>query len=206
MIRVFYGEDRVRAQQEIAKCLGADYEVIDCADLTEQDLPSIFLGTTFFDTSARHILLRDFTANKQIADHLGDYQNTPHEIILLETKLDKRSTLYKSLKDKLEFKEFAPPVVNKFSQLSDIYRTAKKDGPAAVKLLKKVEPSEDPIMFFGFLVSQALKDFSLRPEGAREKQILKKLAAVDLQMKSTATEPWLLVESALLGLSEQTSE
>ncbi len=206
MIKVIYGDDRIRAKQEIAKTLGENYEVIDCADLTEQDVPSIFLGTTLFDEGPRHILLRDFTANKALADHLtehlADYANTPHQIILFETKLDKRSVFYKTLKDKLDFKEFATPTTNKFSELQDIYRTARRDGKKAIALLQKIEHEEDPIMFFGFLVSQAMKDFSSTP-GAREKQTLKTLAAIDLQMKSSTVEPWLLVESALLALSQK---
>ena len=48
MIKVFFGEDRIRAKNEIEKLLGTDYEVIDCVDLTEQSLPTIFHGATFY--------------------------------------------------------------------------------------------------------------------------------------------------------------
>ena len=200
MIKVFFGEDRVRAKNEIEKLLGTDYEVIDCADLTEQSLPTIFHGATFFDNGKRHILLRDFTANKPLADHLAEhlpeYINTTHDIILFETKLDKRSIFYKSLKDKLEFKEFSAPTTNNFKELQDIYTTAKKSGEKAVAKLKKIEHQEDPMMFFGFLVSQAIKDFSSNPS-SNQKRALKELARIDLQMKSSTVEPWLLVETAL---------
>ncbi len=205
MIKVFFGDDRIRAKQEIAKFLGENYEIIDCADLTEQDLPTIFKGATLFDDGNRQILLRDFTANKPIADHfaehIADYATTPHSVAIHETKLDKRSVFYKTLKDVLEFREFTTPATTNFSNLQEIYRIAKTDGKKSIALLRKIEHQEDPVMFFGFLVSQAIKDFSAHP-GAREKQVLKSLAATDLQMKSSTVAPWLLVESALLTLSD----
>ncbi len=204
MIKIFFGDDRVRAKQEITKFLGEKYEVIDCTDLIEQDLPTIFKGTTLFDDGNRQILLRDLTANKPLADHfiehIADYTTTPHSIAIHETKLDKRSVFYKTLKDSLDFREFATPATTNFSNLQEIYRTAKTDGKKSIALLKKIEHQEDPIMFFGFLVSQAIKDFSARP-GARERQALKTLAAIDIQMKSSTVDPWLLVESALLTLA-----
>lgn len=199
MIKVFYGDDRVKAKQAIDKYLGQDYEVIDCAELNPSDLPTIFLGNSLFVTT-RNILLRDFTANKSVYESLPDYLDTPHNIALLELKLDKRSATYKELKDKISFEEFTLPKSQNFSVVFDIYRTAKRDGKRAVSMLKGIEQTEDPIMFFGLLVSQALKDFDLKP-GKKEKQIIKELAKVDLQMKTTKVEPWLLVESFLIRLS-----
>ena len=199
MIKVFYGDDRVKAKQAIDKYLGQDYEVIDCAELNPSDLPTIFLGNSLFATT-RNILLRDFTANKSVYELLPDYLDTPHNIALLELKLDKRSATYKELKDKISFEEFTLPKNQNFSVVFDIYRTAKRDGKRAVSMLKSIEQTEDPIMFFGLLVSQALKDYDLKP-GKKEKQIIKELAKVDLQMKTTKVEPWLLVESFLIRLS-----
>lgn len=199
MIKVFYGDDRVKAKQAIDKYLGQDYEVIDCAELNPSDLPTIFLGNSLFATT-RNILLRDFTANKSVYELLPDYLDTPHNIALLELKLDKRSATYKELKDKISFEEFTLPKNQNFSVVFDIYRTAKRDGKRAVSMLKSIEQTEDPIMFFGLLVSQALKDFDSKP-GKKEKQIIKELAKVDLQMKTTKVEPWLLVESFLIRLS-----
>ena len=199
MIRVFYGDDRIRAKQEIVKLLGKDYEIIDGPEISTGDLPSIFLGLSLF-ADKRNILIRDFTTNKPAYDELEKYLNTPHNIILFETKLDKRTVNYKNLKDKLEFKEFKLPENQDFRLIFDIYRAAKTDGKKAIAMLAKIKPTEDPIKFTGLLVSQALKDFSAHP-GAKEKQVLKLLAKTDLQMKTTKIEPWLLVESFLLELS-----
>ena len=199
MIRIFYGDDRVRAKKQITDILGDDYEVLDGTDINLNDLPSIFLGASLF-TDQRKILIRDFTANKPVYEELEKYLNTPHDIIFLETKLDKRSATYKALKDKIEFREFKLPEATDFRIVFDIYHTAKKDGKKAIKMLEQIKPSEDPIKFTGLLVSQALKDYA-NHQGIKEKRALKELAKTDLQMKTTKVEPWLLVESFLLRLA-----
>jgi len=199
MIKVFYGEDRIRAQQAIRQFLGNDYEVIEGADLTLSDLPSVFLGASLF-AATRHILIRDFSANKPAYEQLPKYLNTPHEIAVFESKLDKRSIVYKALKGKIEFNEFKLPKDPNFGLVFDIYRTAKHNGSKAVQMLEQIKPTQEPIMFFGLLVSQALKDFSAR-QGIKEKKVLKELSNLDLQLKTTSTEPWLLIESFLLRLA-----
>ncbi|MBQ9181006.1 hypothetical protein IJ135_02860 [Candidatus Saccharibacteria bacterium] len=198
MLKLFYGDDRVRAMQEVTKLLGQDHEVIDGADITLSDLPSIFLGTSLL-SSSRKILIRDFTENRPAAAELGKYLQTPHDIILLESKLDKRGNFYKENKDNLEIREFKLPEAN-FGAVFDIYRTAKRDGARAIKMLKDIEPTEEPAMFVGVMVSQALKDFAAHP-GVRERRALKELSVIDIQMKSSGVEPWLLIEGFLLRLS-----
>ncbi|MDO4508266.1 MAG: hypothetical protein Q4B65_02705 [Candidatus Saccharibacteria bacterium] len=199
MIRVFYGDDRVRAKQAIEKFLGQDYEVIDCDDLTPLDLPTIFHGMTLF-ADERKILLRDFTANKSIYEKLPEYLDTKHTVALFETKLDKRSSVYKALKDKIEFLEFIPAKNQNFTLVFNIYGTAKRDGKKAVEMLREIEQDEDPIMFFGLLVSSALKDFAAR-QGMKEKRALLELSKTDLSLKSTSILGWLSIESFLLRLS-----
>ncbi|MDO5480609.1 MAG: hypothetical protein Q4F58_03010 [Candidatus Saccharibacteria bacterium] len=189
MIRIFTGDDRIRAGNEIKRILGENYEVIDAADLTPKDLPNIFKGTTIFDAK-RHILLRDFTANSSIYPEITKYLDTPHDIVMLETKLDKRLNTYKTIKDQLEIKEFKLPPKTDFTEVFNIYNVAKRDGQKAVEMLKKIEPDEDPIRFTGLLVSQALKDFNPK--------VLKELSDIDIKMKSSKIDPWLLVESFLL--------
>lgn len=198
MIKIFTGDDRLKAEQEIKKFLGNDYEVIDCAELTPNDLPQIFKGATIFE-SHRHILLRDFTANTNIYKEITKYLDTPHEVILLETKLDKRTTTFKELKQKIEIKEFKLPLENDFGAIFDIYKVAKKDGKKAIEMLRKIEPTEDPIKFTGLLISQAIKDFE-RNQGTKEKQILKELSRLDINQKSSKIDPWTLVEAFLVSI------
>lgn len=202
MIEVFYGDDRVRASAEINKALGENHETIDCADLTPADLPTIFYGATLF-AAERQILLRDFFANRAIAGELSKYLDTPHQIIILELKLDKRSVSYKDLKDKLKFQEFKLPVKQDFRQVFDIYRVAKRDGKKAVRMLREIQASEDPIMFVGLLSSQAIKDYAARPTDPTAKRALIELSRTDMQLKTTSTSPWLLVESFLLRVSSR---
>ena len=200
MIKFFYGDDRVRAKQSIEQFLGTkDYEIIEGTDLTPADLPSIFLGNSLF-ADTRTLLIRDLTANKLVYEKLPDYLATPHQIAILELKLDKRSAVYKTLKEQVEFQEFILPKNTNFNLVFDIYRTAKHDGEKAVKMLAKIQNEEDPIMFCGLLISQALKDFKQK-QGTKEKRTLKELSKLDLDLKSTSLQPWLLVQSFLLRLS-----
>ena len=105
MIQIITGDDRVRAGQEIVKTLGENHETIEGPDLDSRDMPTIFLGTTLFDNT-RNILIRDLSMNKSAWDKLPDYLDTPHNIIIQELKLDKRSATYKDIKSKVTIKEF----------------------------------------------------------------------------------------------------
>ena len=199
MLKIFYGEDRIRANNEIKNLLGEDYEIIEGVELEPSDLPNIFLGASLLSDN-RKILIRDLSINKPVFDKLPDYIDTPHEIILFETKLDKRSSAYKLLKDKIDIQEFALEQDPNLNLVFGIYNTAKKDGKKAIKDLEKIKLNEDPIMFFGLLVSQALKDFQ-KNQGTKEKKALKELSKLDFNLKSSKLSSWLLIESFLLRLS-----
>ena len=174
MIKIFYGDDRVRAKKAITKFLGDDYEIIDATDLTPSDLPSIFLGNTLFADS-RKIMLRDFFANSAVSGELSKYLNTPHDIAIFDLKVDKRKDAYKALKDQIEFTEFTLPVNPNLRHVFDIYKTAKRDGKKALEQLAKIKSEEDPIMFLGLLASQAIKDFDSN-QGTKEKRVLHELS------------------------------
>lgn len=199
MLKIFTGEDRVHANQEITAMLGPNYEIIEGADLVPTDLPSIFQGASLF-AEKRNILIRDLSPNTPVFEKIPEYLNTPHNIIILELKINKRSNVYKILKDQVEIKEFTMSKNSNFNLVFDIYHTAKKNGPKALKMLDKIKQDEDPIRFCGLLISQALKDYS-RNQGTKEKRVLHELSQLDLKLKSTSFEPWLLVQSFLLRLS-----
>ena len=83
----------------------------------------------------------------------------------------------------------------------EIYRIAKKDGKKAVEMLDRVKEGQEPLMFLGLMVSQALKDYRTRP-GVKEKRALKELSKLDMQLKRESTlQPWTLVQAFLLRLS-----
>lgn len=199
MIRIFTGDDRVRAKREIEKILGSDYEVIEGVDLEATDLPTVFYGNSLF-TDKRKVLIRDLNENKAAWEKLPEYLESPHEIIIWEGKIDKRTTLYKEIKDKVEVREFILPKDRNAGVVFDIYKTAKWNGKKAVEMLESIKLNQEPMMFVGLMASQAIKEYAMR-QGVAEKKVLKELSKLDMTLKSTATEPWLLIESFLLRLA-----
>lgn len=201
MIKVFYGDDRVKAKTEIDRFLGKDYEVVEGGELKIGDLPNVFKGASLF-SEKRTILIKDISENQAVWEKVADFVDTEHKIAILETKLDKRKQGYKLLKsagvEMKEFKLLDPP---EKKMVFDIYEMALKDGKKAVEMCKKIENTNDPYMFVGLMASQALKKYEWRA-GAKEKRVLKELSKLDMQMKTTSMQPWLLVQAFLLRVSQ----
>ncbi len=203
MLRVYSGEDRVAAEKAIQSLLGGKYEVFEGENLTETDLQSIFRGTTLFDIEKRRILLKDLGENPGVFEKVVDYVDTEYEVVVWETKLDKRSAGYKRLKEAgVELKDFPLKKPPEAGLVFNILNTALRNGPEAVKMCEKIELTQDPYMFFGLMVTQGLKKFEER-QGAREKKVLKELAKLDMQMKTTSMEPWMLVKAFLLRVANK---
>ena len=207
MFRIIYGDDRASAAKAVESLLGANYEVFEGEDLTLGDLPSIFRGLSLFGAEKRRILLKNLGENAAVLEKVIDYADTEHietehEVVVWEGKIDKRSVSYKRLKAAgVEPKEFTEKQAPEARMVFQVFDTAWTDGVRAVKMLEKIEEKQDPYMFFGLLVTQAIKKFDNRA-GDREKQLLKELSNLDIQMKTTSVEPWLLVKSFLLRVSE----
>lgn len=200
MIRIFYGDDRLKIKEAIKGLFGDNYEVLEGSEIQTADLPSIFLGGSLF-AEKRAILIKDLGENKEVFDKLPSYMSTPHEVVLFESKLDKRTVTYKEIKDKIEIREFKMPEQANMNVVFDIFKTAKRDGRKAVKMLEEIENTQDPYMFFGLLVSQALKDFQYR-QGTKEKRVLLELSKLDNQMKTgSSMQPFSLLKSFLLQVS-----
>lgn len=203
MIYLYYGDDRLKIQQEITKLLGNNYEVFDGSDLDFSDLPSIFFGTSLFGES-RHILIKDLSENKNLFSKLVDYLDSPHAIALWEKAFDKRTKLSKQLTQhkNLSLKEFKVPIKINRSLAFDIYDVAMRDGVRAVKMLEMSVEAEDPYRLLGAWAWKALDNFKKSP-GAKEKRVLKELSKLDIQMKTTrlSSQPWLLLQSFLLRAS-----
>ena len=201
MIRIFHGSDRAKIAEEVRKILGEDYEVFDGEELKIEDIVNIFKGTTLF-AEKRKILIKDLT-KKEDADfyeEMSKYADTEHDIVIWETTLPQKKSYKDFVKgNKIEVKRI--DVVDKIDTRAvfGIFDTAMNNGPRAVEQLEKIESKQDPYMFFGLMVSQAIKRYSWRG-GRRERAILKELAKLDMQMKSAAVEPWNLIKSFLLRL------
>lgn len=214
MISVFTGSDRVKIAVEVKKILGEDYEVFDGENIKQEDIVNIFCGTSLF-AEKRKILMKDLTPARGIGgsmegggassvggmdfyEEIAKYIDTPHDVVIWETNVSQK----KSYKD---FVKKAGVVAKKFDlaeqvdirKVFNIYDVALSDGVRAVKMLDEIIDKQDPYMFFGLLVSQAIKKFEWK-QGNKEKRILKELSRVDMQMKTTAVEPWFLVKGFLL--------
>lgn len=200
MIKIFFGDDRVTISSAIKKELGEEYEVFEGENLLVDDLPNIFLGTSLFG-EIRKILIKDLAENKEAFEKIQDYLKTMHNVVLWETKLDKRSSAYKMLvKEKIEITEFKLLEPTNSREVFDIFDIALRDGQKAIKMVEKIQETNDPFMFVGLLASQAIKKFEFR-RGRKEKRVLAELSNLDIQMKSTGIEPWTLIKLSLLKLS-----
>ncbi len=203
MIRVFYGDDRVTARKQIDRQLGDDYEIIEGESLTVGDMPSVLLGTSLFATE-RNILVKDLSENKECWAMLPQFiEECPHNIVIWETKLDKRSAVYKELsKDKnVEFKEFKLAEDPDKKLVFDILDMAfRGDGKSAVKACEKIELTNDAFMFVGLMTTQTIK--KLQYNNPKAVRAIKILAETDMDMKTSNLEPWEAVKIALLKIGE----
>lgn len=204
MIRVFSGSDRKKIDAEVKKILGRDYEVFDGENLKIEDIVNIFCGTSLF-AEKRKILLKDLTPSRGTGGEgidfyaeISKYADTAHEIVIWETNVSQKKTYKDFVKMKgVEAKKFDLKPKIDMRQVFSIYDTALVDGKRAVKMLDEITDEQDPYMFFGLLVSQAIKKYEWR-QGRKEICALKELSRVDMQMKTTAVEPWLLIKGFLL--------
>lgn len=204
MIKVFYGNDRTRIKREIQRWLGTNYETIEGENLTPEDLPNLFRGTSLFDAGKeRSILLLD-PVGSEAGEFLADYADTPHKVAILEAKPDTKLTGWKKLIKATEMKKFETPEFDTRAMF-DVFRVAKRDGKKAVEMLEGMKMNLEAKAFVGVMASQAFKDYE-EHAGAREKRVLKELAKLDMDLGAVRTESasndrvWLLVEGFLTRL------
>ena len=199
MIRIFYGDDRVKAQEEIRKILG-EYEVIEGGEISASDMPSIFLGGSLF-ADKRAILIRDLGENKAAFEKLAEYVKTENEVVVFDGKIDKRTAAFKAIKAAgIEIREFKKENLVDSREVFAIFDMALKDGKKAVEMLEKIESEQDPFMLVGLMTSQAIKRLEWR-QGEKEKRVLKELSKLDIQLKTTPFSSWSLLKSFLLQVS-----
>ena len=211
MIYLIDGDDRKKAESKAKDFLGENYEVIDAESLEKADLVSIFQGTTLF-SETRKILIKDLGAKKELFAELPKYLETEHKIVILEQKIDKRNAVYKELAtvakknpQQVKIDEFKiTEEVDKFLTFR-VFDIALTDGKRAVKLLREAVENNSPYLTVGSWTKKAVDLLAARPNGEREKRIVKKLAEIDMMLKQTSfsKEPWLLLETFLLELSDK---
>ena len=203
MIKIFYGDDRIKAQLEAKKVLGDNYEVIEGENISPENLPSIFWGSSLF-APKRQILLKDLSQNKEVWELLPQYLNTEHKIVIWEQQLRKNTKVYKALTAAgIKPREFKAEVSPDARLVFNILDTAWTDGPRAVKMLEKIENIQDQRMFVGLMATQAINKYD-KMHDSKSRTVLKELAKLDMQLKATksAGQPWSLIEAFLLRVQE----
>lgn len=203
MIKIFYGNDRQKAQLAIAKLLGDDYEVIEAENITRGDMESIFKGTSLFGET-RRILLKGLNENRECWEVLPEYLETTHEMVIWLSALDKRSTVYKAIakRKEVEVKEFAQEEkVDRFLAFKIADEAFAGHGARAVKMCEELEQTSDAYLTMGAFVSQAGKKLEIgKPKAINAIRIL---AKADLDMKSTAVDGWKILKIALLKIASK---
>jgi hypothetical protein len=205
MLHIYYGDDRTKSDAAAKKVLGQNYEIIDAENLELSDLPTIFMGASLFEADSRKILLKGLADKKELFDELEKYLNTPHEIVILETKIDGKWGSFKNLKkaQNIDIVENKIPEDPKERWLAfNIYDLALKNPDAAIKILRENEETEDPYAMIGAWATSAIKNLKSAPNSKHNRTIVKKLAEIDNLLKTTkfSESPWPILESFLLRL------
>ena len=180
-MKIFYGNDRLAAERGIKQVLGDDYETIEADNLSRADMDTVFRGTSLFG-DVRKILIKNLDENKECFNVLEQYIDTPHDIVIWLTNLDRRSVTYKALSKNKIFDE-----------------AVAGHGEKALKMCAEVETTDDPYMTLGAFASSAYKKLEMRQRKAVE--IIKILAKADLDMKRTGIDGWKLIKKALLEIA-----
>ena len=213
MIYVFYGNDRKRISTEVKRLLGDSYEIFNGENLSADDIPNLFLGRTIF-ADQRKILVKDITPAKgessRLTSTLGErdfyeivaeYLDTPHDIVIWETNVSQKKAFKDFIKnDKVKSQKYELSAQVDMRKVFGVFDAAWTDGKRALALLEEIKDQEDPYMFVGLMSTQAIKRFGSR-QGRKEKRVLRELSKLDIAMKSTNFDPWVLISSFLLQVS-----
>lgn len=201
MIKIFYGENRKKAEEAIRRYIGQKYEVFDGEKISTDDLPTIFLGASLFDTGKRKILIKNLSENSEAWGKVLDHKDTEHDVAIWEMKLDARLSGTKLLKSAgIAMEEFKNPSTK---PLFGLLNLALRDGEAAIRELEKREDEQDPYLMVGLLVSDAIRNLQNSGGRGRDRRVLKRLAELDRHMKTSTIEPWILVKGFLLEIGKE---
>ena len=102
MIHLILGENTYKAEQELTRIIadsGVTPERLDAAGLTPNRLADIVRGGSLF-SEKRLVVLRQLSENKSVFEKLAEWASeVPSDttLVLLESKLDKRTKAYKGL-------------------------------------------------------------------------------------------------------------
>lgn len=141
---------------------------------------------------------------------LADLTNTKHTIVVWESNVPLKKSYKDFIKNNnVKVSKYEISAVDKWATFR-IFDLAYTDGEKAVKELKKLISKStageniegtDPYLTVGAFSSSALKKFEQNPS-TKNRKVLKNLSTLDIQIKTTAMDSWVLVESFLLKISK----
>lgn len=112
MITVLTGPNNfaiTQALDEIIAATPAVAEKVDGQTLELKQLPDLLMGTSLF-APERLVIIKDLAQNSALWEKLPDWLERVGEgidIVLVDEKLDKRTVVYKALKERVQLREFA---------------------------------------------------------------------------------------------------
>ena len=112
MIHALFGENTFASLQELKKII-AEFEgtpeIFDGETLSVKQLPDLFMAATLF-ASKRLIIIKNSSENSVLWNVLGDWLprlSDDIDLVLVDTKPDKRTSTYKAIKSVARLQEFS---------------------------------------------------------------------------------------------------
>jgi len=112
MVSLIFGDNSFEISRYIKKLKqesGLEPEVLDGAEVRSRDLADIFAGTSLFSES-RFVVIYGLLENSEASGDLAKWleqSSSDISVVLVETKVDKRTAIFKQLKAAGVIKEFA---------------------------------------------------------------------------------------------------
>lgn len=203
MIRVFFGENSFaleRALTAARRDFSGTPESYDGALLNPHDLPNLLMGATLF-ADKRLVIIRGLSENTDAWKALPVWLERVSDditLVLVETKLDKRTTEYRALQAHAELREFK----------------AMNDRDTAAAAAWVIGEAEN----IGFTMTRAEADFLVRRVGVNQWELFHALQVLEVADDSSrqAIEHFIdarpsenifsLLETALSGNAKRTSD
>ncbi len=202
MLRIFYGNDRKAAEKAIKKVLGDNYESVLADKLVPSDMVSVFMGTSIFGDS-RKILIKDLDSNSDCWSELDKYLDTPHEIVLWNDTLNKKTVLYKTLsKSGVECKEFKlADNYDSFTGLNMLDAAMRGDLNGALKKFNEVRAHNVSALPTIAAIGTTLckKYLGMNKKATRAVKIL---AQNEMRIKTNSLDEWQALEISIIEIAK----
>lgn len=172
MITLLTGENSFELERELGRLVVAfdgAAERIDGSEIELWQLPDLLMGATLF-AEKRLVIMKNLSENKQVWPHFGEWVAKVSDdihLVLIEPKLDKRTSAYKALQKHAQTKVFAPwtgkdrPTAEKWAVQEAKDKGLALPGDAARYLVQRV--GEDQWRLY-----HAIEKLALLGEASRE--------------------------------------